>query len=359
MSAYAVPLLFWCIMAGPQWLVDCRPTNHESFFTTAFSLMMESTMKVLITAGWVDRFVDDFRQEFPQVEFVLADTTEEITAQAADAEAAFGPINSAQLQAAPNIRWIQASSAGVEWMPNVPELAERGITVCNTRGAHATTIAEHTMGMLVFLTRGFGPLHKAQQRHEWGVPEGTRLVGLVGLKMGIVGLGNIGRQIARRAAAFDMDVSAVDVNPMEKPDYVTDLQLMDGMPALLRDSDVVVVTVPITAQTRGMIGPDELALLKQDAFFIVISRGGIIDEPTLIRMLEEGKLAGAALDVAATEPLPADDPLWDAPNLFITPHSSPSSVQTTSNVRHIMRENLKRFLNGEPLQNTVGIERGY
>ena len=316
-------------------------------------------MKVLITAGWVDRFVNDFRQEFPQVEFVLADTTEEITAQAADAEAAFGPINSSQLQAAPNIRWIQASSAGVEWMPNVPELAERGITVCNTRGAHATTIAEHTMGMLVFLTRGFGPLHKAQQRHEWGVPEGTRLVGLVGLKMGIVGLGNIGRQIARRAAAFDMDVSAVDVNPMEKPDYVTDLQLMDGMPALLRDSDVVVVTVPITAQTRGMIGPDELALLKQDAFFIVISRGGIIDEPTLIRMLEEGKLAGAALDVAATEPLPADDPLWDAPNLFITPHSSPSSVQTTSNVRHIMRENLKRFLNGEPLQNTVGIERGY
>ncbi len=316
-------------------------------------------MKVLITAGWVDRFVDDFRHEFPQVEFVLADTVEEITAQAADAEAAFGPINSSQLQAAPNIRWIQASSAGVEWMPNVPELAERGITVCNTRGAHATTIAEHTMGMLVFLTRGFGPLHKAQQRHEWGVPEGTRLVGLVGLKMGIVGLGNIGRQIARRAAAFDMDVSAVDVNPMEKPDYVKDLQLMDGMPALLRDSDVVVVTVPITAQTRGMIGPDELALLKQDAFFIVISRGGIIDEPTLIRMLEEGKLAGAALDVAATEPLPADDPLWDAPNLFITPHSSPSSVQTTSNVRHIMRDNLKRFLNGEPLQNTVGIERGY
>ena len=316
-------------------------------------------MKVLITAGWVDRFVDGFRQEFPQVEFVFADTTEKIAAQAADAEAAFGPINSSQLQAAPNIRWIQASSAGVEWMPNVPELGERGITVCNTRGAHATTIAEHTMGMLVFLTRGFGPLHKAQQRHEWGVPEGTRLVGLVGLKMGIVGLGNIGRQIARRAAAFDMDVSAVDVNPMEKPDYVKDLQLMDGMPALLRESDVVVVTVPITAETRGMIGPDELALLQPEAFFIVISRGGIIHEPTLIRMLEEGKLAGAALDVAATEPLPADDPLWDAPNLFITPHSSPSSVQTTSNVGRIMRDNLKRFLNGEPLQNTVGIERGY
>ncbi len=316
-------------------------------------------MKVLVTAGWVERFVDGFRREFPQVEFVIADTAEKIAAQAADAEAAFGPMNSSQLQAAPNLRWIQSPSAGVEWMRNAPELAERDITVCNTRGAHATTIAEHTMGMLVFLTRGFGPLHKAQQRHEWGVPEGTRLVGLVGLKMGIVGLGNIGRQIAKRAAAFEMDVIAVDVNPMEKPDYVSDLQLMDGMPALLRGSDVVVVTVPITAETRGMIGPDELALLQPEAFFIVISRGGIIHEPTLIRMLEEGKLAGAALDVAATEPLPADDPLWDAPNLFITPHSSPSSVQTSANVASILKNNLNRFLNGEPLQNTVSIERGF
>lgn len=316
-------------------------------------------MKVLITGQWVMRFVDGFREDFPQVEFVFADSAEDIAAQAADAEAAFGPMNSSQLQAAPNLRWIQSPSAGVEWMRNAPELAERDITVCNTRGAHATTIAEHTMGMLVFLTRGFGPLHKAQQRHEWGVPEGTRLVGLVGLKMGIVGLGNIGRQIAKRAAAFEMDVIAVDVNPMDKPDFVSDLQLMDGMPALLRESDVVVVTVPITAETRGMIGPDELALLQPEAFFIVISRGGIIHEPTLIRMLEEGKLAGAALDVAATEPLPADDPLWDAPNLFITPHSSPSSVQTSANVARILKTNLSRFMNGEPLENTVGIQRGY
>ncbi len=340
-------------------LVEGSPTNHDSLFTTESSLTMENAMKVLVTAGWVERFVDGFRREFPQVEFVIADTAEKIAAQAADAEAAFGPMNSSQLQAAPNLRWIQSPSAGVEWMRNAPELAERDITVCNTRGAHAATIAEHTMGMLVFLTRGFGPLHKAQQRHEWGVPEGTRLVGLVGLKMGIVGLGNIGRQIAKRAAAFEMDVIAVDVNPMEKPDYVSDLQLMDGMPALLRGSDVVVVTVPITAETRGMIGPDELALLQPEAFFIVISRGGIIHEPTLIRMLEEGKLAGAALDVAATEPLPADDPLWDAPNLFITPHSSPSSVQTSANVASILKNNLTRFLNGEPLQNTVSIERGF
>lgn len=316
-------------------------------------------MKVLITGQWVMRFVDGFREDFPQVEFVFADTAEEIAAKAADAEAAFGPMNSSQLQAAPNLRWIQSPSAGVEWMRNAPELAERGITVCNTRGAHATTIAEHTMGMLVFITRGFGPLHRAQQRREWGVPEGTRLFGLVGLKMGIIGLGNIGREIAKRAAAFEMDVIAVDVNPVEKPDYVSDLQLMDGMPALLRASDVVVVTVPITAETRGMIGPDELNLLKQDAFFLVISRGGIIHEPTLIRLLEEGRLAGAALDVAATEPLPADDPLWDAPNLFITPHSSPSSGQTSANVGRILSSNLKRFLNGEPVQNTVVIERGY
>ena len=316
-------------------------------------------MKVLMTARWVERFANAFQQDFPQVEFVFAETAEEIAAKAADADAAFGPLTSSQLQAAPNLRWIQSASAGVEWMRNAPELAERNITVCNTRGAHASTIAEHTFGMLVFIARDFDGLYEAQKRHEWKNPPATPLVGLAGLKMGIIGLGNIGRQIAIRAAAFEMDVIAVDAHAVEKPDHVSDLQLLDGMPALLRESDVVVVTVPITAETRGMLGPDELALLKQEAFFIVISRGGIFDEPTLIRMLEEGKLAGAALDVAATEPLPADAPLWDAPNLFITPHCSPTSSQTSANVTRILRENLRRFLNGEPLQNTVNVKLGY
>lgn len=316
-------------------------------------------MKVLMTAHWVERFANAFRHEFPEVEFVFADTAEEIAARAADAEAAIGPFNSSQLQAAPKLRWIQSASAGVEWMRNVPELADRDITVCNTRGAHAATIAEHTLGMLVFIARRFDALYDAQKRHEWGVPPGASPVGLAGLKMGIVGLGNIGRHIAIRAAAFEMDVIAVDSQPVERPDYVSDLQTLDGLPALLRESDVVVVTVPITAETRGMLGPEELSLLKQEAFFIVISRGGIIDEPTLIRMLKEGKLAGAALDVAATEPLPANDPLWDAPNLFITPHSSPTSVLTRNNVSRILRDNLRRFLNGEPLQNTVSVKLGY
>ncbi len=316
-------------------------------------------MKVLITARWVERFANVFRQEFPQVEFVFAETAEEIATQAADAEIAFGPLNSSQLQSAPNLRWIQAASAGVEWMRHAPALADRDITVCNTRGAHATTIAEHTIGMLVFIARRFDALYEAQKRHEWNNPPISPLIGLVGLKMGIIGLGNIGLQIAKRAVAFELDVIAVDAHPVEKPAYVSDLQLLDGMPALLRESDVVVVTVPITPETRGMLGPDELALLKPSAFFLVVSRGGIIDEPTLIQMLKEGRLAGAALDVAATEPLPANDPLWDAPNLFITPHCSPTSAQTSANVARILKENLKRYLNSEPLQNTVNVKLGY
>lgn len=316
--------------------------------------------KVLITTSWVGRYADAFRDEFPDVEFVTAETPEEIAQKAADAEIAFGPVNNAQLKAAPNLRWIQSGSAGVEWMRHAPDLAETDITVCNTRGAHATTIAEHTIGMLVFIARRFGDLWEAQKRHEW---VRGRLdpppVGLVGLKIGIIGLGNIGRQIASRAAAFEMDVIAVDAHPVEKPDYVSDLQLLDGMPDLLRESDVVVVTVPITPETRGMLGPDELALLKPSAFFLVVSRGGIIDEPALIQMLKEGKIAGAALDVAATEPLPEDDPLWDAPNLFITPHCSPTSAQTHGNVIRIIKENLRRYLKGEPLQNTVNVKLGY
>ena len=139
-------------------------------------------------------------------------------------------------------------------------------------------------------------------------PAGT--MGVSGLTMGVIGLGHIGRAIAVRAHAFDMKVIAVDVHEVPKPDYVAELRLLDGLDDLLHRADVVAVATPITDRTRGMLGPRELALLKQSAFLLVMSRGGIVDEPTVVRMLREGTLAGAGLDVTAVEPLPADSELW-------------------------------------------------
>ena len=316
-------------------------------------------MKVLVTTPWVNRFLDQFQDEFPQVEFIRPETPEELRDAASDAEVAFGWVDSELFRAAPKLRWIQSPSAGVEWMRRTPDLLESDVVVTNTRGAHAATIAEHTLGMLIFLARGFASLYESQKRHEWQSPLHKQGVGLVGLHMGIVGLGNIGRAIAKRAAAFDMTISAVDAQPVARPDYVSDLHLLDGLDDLLERSNVVVVTTPITPQSRGMLGRDRLALLRPSAFLLVVSRGGIVDETALVDMLQTGRLAGAGLDVAQTEPLPPDSPLWDAPNILITPHCSPSSRQTTINVARIMEENLHRYLAGEPLVNLVDKQLGY
>ena len=316
-------------------------------------------MKVLISTGWVKRYVDELAQEFPEVTFLTGESEEENMALAAEAEVIFGPVSQAVFQAAKPVKWIQSGSAGVEWMRNVPELADSDVTVTNTRGAHASTIAEHTFGMLVFLARGFGGLYESQKARDWQRPLQHPGVGLAGLTMGIIGLGNIGRAIAKRADAFEMTVIAVDAHAVPQPEYVAELGLLDGLDDLMKRSDVVVVATPITPETRGMLGEAQLRLMKPEAYLLVMSRGGIIDEPTLVDMLQSGKLAGAGLDVTATEPLPADNPLWDVPNIIITPHSSPSSRQTRANVTSIMKANLKRYLAGEPLSNVVDKKLGY
>ena len=231
--------------------------------------------------------------------------------------------------------------------------------VTNARGAHAATIAEHAFGMLVFLARRFAALYRAQQERVWLGPAPKGTVGLSGLTMGVIGLGHIGRAIAVRAHGFAMKVIAADVHEVPKPEYVAELRLLDGLDDLLRRADVVAVATPITDRTRGMLGPRELALLKPSAYLLVMSRGGIVDEPTVARMLREGTLAGAGLDVTALEPLPADSELWDAPNIIITPHSSPVSEQTHAAVTAILRRNLSRYLAGEPLENVVDKKLGY
>jgi phosphoglycerate dehydrogenase-like enzyme len=317
-------------------------------------------MKVLLTADWMQHFFnDEVRAEFPEVEFVTGQTQEELCAAAADVEAAFGPVSTDLFQAAKALRWIQSPSAGVEWMGSVDGLADSDVIVTNTRGAHAATMAEHAFGLLFFLTRGLDSLYVSQQQKVWQRPMARAGVGVAGLTMGIIGLGNIGRAIGERAKAFQMNVIAVDLHDVPRPEYVSKLGRLDEMPELLQRADVVVVATPITKETRGMLGPNELRLMKPSAYLIVMSRGGIIDEPTLAQMLRDGALAGAGLDVTAIEPLPADSELWDAPRIIITPHSSPSSSQTGANVTQIMKENLKRYIAGEPLTNLVNKQLGY
>ena len=308
-------------------------------------------MKALVTDEWVLRYVNELKAEFPEVEFVRE--------ASAEIEVVIGRVDDEVLETVPNVKWIQALSAGVEWLRGAPALAESEVVVTNARGAHAATIAEHAFGMLVFLARRFDALYRAQQERVWMQPAPAGTTGVSGLTMGVIGLGHIGRAIAVRAHGFDMKVIAVDVHELPKPDYVAELRLLDGLDDLLRRADVVAVATPITDRTRAMLGPRELALLKPSAILLVMSRGGIVDEPAVVRMLREGTLAGAGLDVTAVEPLPADSELWDAPNIIITPHSSPVSAQTHASVTAILRRNLRHYLAGEPLENVVDKKLGY
>ena len=308
-------------------------------------------MKVLVTNEWIGRFVEQMRHEFPAVQFIVPDSSEQNLAAAADAEVAFGSVTAELLAAAPRLKWVQSASAGVEWMP--PELADTDIVVTNTAGAHAATIAEHAFGMLIALARRFDDLRQAQRDKVWLRPPPQPTVGLAGTTMGVIGLGNIGRAIAVRAHAFEMRVIAVDAHAAPQPDYVAELRLLDGLDDLLRRADVVAVATPITDATRGLLDPERLALLKPTAYLLAMSRGGIVHESALARMLREGALAGAGLDVTAVEPLPTDSELWDAPNLLISPHSSPVSALTNELVGAIMRRNLAHYLAGEPLNNVV------
>ena len=316
-------------------------------------------MKLLIAASWSQERLEDAQKTFPKVQFTAAANQDDILREIVDADAVFGAINREAFLAAKQLKWIQNTGAGVERLARIPEIAESDVTVTNTRGAHAATIAEHTFGFLLSLTRQLPELLQAQRKHNWARRIEGPQVGLTGLTLGVVGMGNIGRAIAKRGHAFDMNVIGVDANEVPKPDFVDELSLLDGLDDLMRRSDAVAVAAPITPETAGMLGPEQLRLMKPTAYLLVMSRGGIIDEATLVEMLNEGQLAGAGLDVMATEPLPEDSPLWDVPNLLLTPHCSGRSSYTSTAGQAIFYDNLRRYLAEESLTNLVDLKRGY
>jgi phosphoglycerate dehydrogenase-like enzyme len=259
---------------------------------------------------------------------------------------------------AKQLRWVQSPSAGVEWMWRVPGLQDSDVVVTNMRGAHAVTIAEHTFAMLLTHTRALRGFEQHQRDHKWG-REALELSSLKGRTMGIIGFGNIGRAIARRATGFEMRVLAVDAEPVPGGEGVEEVWPLDRLNDLCREADVLVISAPITPTSRGMVGEQQIRKMKSGSYILQMSRGGIVNEAALVDALEEGRLAGAALDVTETEPLPVGDPLWTAPNLIVTPHASAASQLTTDLGWSILAENVGRFVRGEPLMNLVDKKRGW
>jgi len=320
-------------------------------------------VKVLIgpNALGLEAAIPELRAQYPAVTVAWCPAQDGLADALADADVYFGWLTRDDFLAAKRLRWVQSPSSGVDRFLAIPELARGSVLLTSASGTHANCLAEHTFAMILAFTRGIRECVVQQQARHWSNREyRPAMRELTGSTMGIVGLGNVGRAIAHRAAAFEMRVVAVDVTPGPPPAGVERVAGLDGLGALLAESDYVVVTVPWTRETSGMIGAAEIARLKPGAMVVGISRGGIIDEGALVAALRAGRLAAAALDVTSTEPLPNDSPLWDVPNLLITPHVAGGTQFEASHILEIFAENLGRFIRGEsPLRNQVDKARGF
>ena len=278
-------------------------------------------------------------------------------AQVADAEALLGQFKPSVCAAAPKLRWIQSYSAG---MNNFlfPEIVERDVVVTNMAGVYAPQGGEHAWAMLLALTRGIDVAVEAKREREW---RGGATVELTGGTLGVIGLGGFGMETVKRAQGYDMTIVGLDPVRTELPPGVAEVKppTPDNLTRLLERSDVVVVACPLTDDTYHLIGERELEAMKKSAYLICTTRGGIIDETALAAGLTAGEIAGAGLDVCQVEPLPAESPLWTAPNLILTPHRAGASQHRPRKIFEFFCANLERYLKGEELVNVVDKRRGF
>ena len=253
------------------------------------------------------------------------------------------------------LKWIQSSAAGLDHCL-VPEVIASDIVVTSASGLFADQVAEQTLALLLGLLRGLPTFFRAQAKREF-IRRPTR--DLHRSTVGIVGLGGNGTRIAQVLRPFKTRIVATDMFTDQSPPCVEELRHADQLDWLLAESDVVVLTVPLNAQTEGMIAARELSRMKPGSILINVARGPVVKESDLVAALQAGHLFGAGLDVTEVEPLPADSPLWDLPNVIITPHVGAQSRWRADDTTDLVCENLRRYFSGRKLLNVVDKRLGY
>ena len=256
----------------------------------------------------------------------------------------------------PNLRWLQASSAGIgQFIKRVGYDVRMPQTIFTTAsGVHARPLAEFCIMAMLMHYKRLRHILNEQAAHHW---ERYAATDLDGRTLAVVGLGNIGREVARMAKGLGMQTSGTRASGPD--DSVDRFYPSDELHAMLGAADVVVLIVPHTPATEQMIDAAALAAMKPGAFLINIARGQVVDEPALIAALQSGHLGGAALDVFAEEPLPSASPLWEMPNVLVSPHSASTSDRENERLTDLFCANLRRYLAGEPLENVLDTERLY
>jgi phosphoglycerate dehydrogenase-like enzyme len=300
------------------------------------------------------------QQLFPCLTVTDAPSRADRLRELPDADVAFlSRLQADEFAAAARLRWIQSPAAGVAGLL-FPDLRASPVVLTNARGIHGDAMAEHVIAMAIVLFRQIHLAIRRQARHEWVKDSQSAFRTLRGRRLGVVGLGAIGTAVAERASALGMEIVAVRRTAAAPcPACVSAVYPPGQLGDLLEHADVVVLTAPLTGETGGLIGSAELCRMKRDAVLINVARGRLVRESDLAAALARGTIAGAALDVFEHEPLAPSSPLWDLPNLVITPHTSAFREDYWALAVDLFAANLRRFERGEPLLNRVDKEAGY
>ena len=321
-------------------------------------------MKLVIHPAVDDDRLRLIREAAGQMQVVNAADEESARKEIADADAFFGKITPALLRAAEKLRWVQSPTASLEHYL-FGALIEHSCQLSNMRGLYSDVIADHVMGYVLCFARNLHLYLKRQRQAKWapvgddlGQPDFTagpstvsatdrRHIHVADCTIGVVGVGSIGAEVARRAAAFGMKIVGVDPIRTELPGLVPEVWPTTRLPDLLAASDFVVIAAPHTPETAKLFRKEQFRLMRQSAYLINIGRGAIVDLADLTTALQTGEIAGAALDVVEIEPLPTDHPLWQMENVIITPHVAAASPRIAERHTATLLENIRRFVAGE------------
>jgi phosphoglycerate dehydrogenase-like enzyme len=348
--------------AGAATAAEVVQTTHDPVVAATFPLSeprrASGPIRVVCSESITPEQAAQFRAISSEIELVQAADRADLKDKARDAEVILGRVDRDSILAARHLKWVQTWAAGVETLPR--ELMEHSCVLTNMQRVFAPVIAETAMAMMLGLARGLVQ-HAVPNFRErkWGGAK-TPLEDLLGRTLGLVGLGGIGTETARRAHfGFGMRVLAVDPKPIPRPEFVEVLREPGWLMEMVPQVDYLMSAAPLTKETRAMFNEAVFRKMKRSASFINVSRGGLVDQTALVRALKEGWIRGAGLDVATPEPLPPDNPLWDCPNLVITPHNSGSAPIREVRLIALVAENLRRYVQGLPLLNVVDKVRGY
>lgn len=314
-------------------------------------------MKILINTDITSAQQQQIEAVSEAISLVCPQDSAEAQREIVDTDIVFGGFNRSLFENAKQLKWVQVLSAGVDGLL-FPEFVKSDIILTSAKGFVGPHLADQTWALLLGLLRGIG---RSVRERTWDNRMSIRHATweLSDCTLGIVGLGGTGIDVARRAQGFDMRVIAVDPEAVEAPSFVHEVWQMDQFHALLSESDVVSICAPLTPETHGMFDDAAFEQMQSHALLINVTRGKIVDGPALLRALTSGSIGGAGLDVTPEEPLPADSPLWDLPNVIVTPHVAGGSPIRLDRSVGLFCDNLERLLVGKPLLSVIDKAKGY